>query len=231
VHQVLLAGGNAIDAGVAVAAALGVVEPFMSGLGGGGWMQVHHAASGEHNTLDYCGRVPFAAAPGPGEGGLGGRLTPHSKSVGPLSSVVPGSPAGWLEMLRRYGTMSAAEAFAPAIELAEQGFPMTKRGADFFRANFEPGQRLSAERHPFAEVRRIFTHCGTRDYEFGELVSGRAGLSAPSAHARSLTNFYPPHVLSERFRIKRALHGHRRVASDCRFRNGEKASEPVWNLV
>ena len=141
--QILCAGGNAIDAGIAVAAALGVVEPFMSGLGGGGWMQVYHAATGEHNTLNYCGRIPQAATLGPDGPGL----TPHTQSVGPLSSVVPvrtfvhfpifstatyrvsglirlfkmmnsvfkmmnsvfkmgmllcqGSPAGWLEMLRR----------------------------------------------------------------------------------------------------------------------------------
>ena len=88
--QVLLAGGNAIDAGIAVAAALGVVEPFMSGLGGGGWMQVYHAATGEHQALNYCGKIPEAAALGPDGSGF----TSQTQSVGALSSAVPGSPAG-----------------------------------------------------------------------------------------------------------------------------------------
>src|SRR5215216_7381433 len=63
--RVLMEGGNAVDGAVAVAAALGVVEPFMSGLGGGGgFMLIYEARTGQVHGLDYMGRVPAAADPG-----------------------------------------------------------------------------------------------------------------------------------------------------------------------
>eukprot|EP01048_Picozoa_sp_COSAG05_P025051 COSAG05_NODE_6186_length_1004_cov_33.645304_1_plen_184_part_01 len=111
--RTLAAGGNAIDAAIAVAAALNVVEPFMSGLGGGGWMQVYHAASGEHKVLDYCGQCPAGANL------ADGRFDASTKGLGILASVIPGSPAGWHAMLQRYGSgrLTSAQIFQPAIEL------------------------------------------------------------------------------------------------------------------
>ena len=127
--RTLAAGGNAIDAAIAVAAALNVVEPFMSGLGGGGWMQVFHKASGSHQVIDYCGACPAAAD-------LASGLfdAPGAKQIGILAPVVPGSPAGWFAMLERYGsgTLTTSQIFAPAIELAEGGFPISKFGSDHF---------------------------------------------------------------------------------------------------
>ena len=79
--RTLAAGGNAIDAAVAVAAALNVVEPFMSGLGGGGWMQVYHAATGDHKILDYCGQCPAAADPSRFD-------APGAKTLGILAPVL-----------------------------------------------------------------------------------------------------------------------------------------------
>ena len=142
--RILAAGGNAIDAAIAVAAALNVVEPFMSGLGGGGWMQVYSAGTGEHQILDYCGQCPAAADL------TSGRFDPPgAKQVGILAPVVPGSPAGWFAMLERHGSgqLSAAEIFAPAIELAENGFALSKFGSDHF-----PGPGPYASASAFGDV-------------------------------------------------------------------------------
>jgi gamma-glutamyltranspeptidase/glutathione hydrolase len=128
--RMLMAGGNAIDAAIATAAALNVAEPFMSGLGGGGTMLVH-PASGETVTLHYGGNFPTEASVD--------TLDAASIDIGPKASSVPGAPAGWLAALDRYGTMDAATVFAPAIEYAENGFALTVKGSAFFASG---AQRL-----------------------------------------------------------------------------------------
>jgi gamma-glutamyltranspeptidase/glutathione hydrolase len=140
--RLLLAGGNAIDAGVAVAAALNVVEPFMSGVGGGGFMQVK-TARGEHAACDYAGTIPAGANYSLFDG------KPDNANCGPLSPLVPGSAAGWLAVLERFGSKSAAEVFAPAIELAEGGFGLTKKGSEFFESSFAV---LDASSWPFRDA-------------------------------------------------------------------------------
>src|SRR5436190_1922051 len=126
--RALLAGGNAIDAAVATAAALNVVEPYMSGIGGVGYMVIYHARSRTLAVLDYNGRAPYAAE-------LRRFTTPEAKQVGFLSPLVPGACGGWLAALERFGTMDRAAAFAPAIELAERGFALTRKNAEFFEIN------------------------------------------------------------------------------------------------
>ena len=121
--RMLMAGGNAIDAAVATMAALNVVEPYMSGLGGGGVMLLH-LSNGETQMLDYSGRAPAAAD--------ASVLDAESVDVGPRSLTTPSALAGWLAALERHGTMSPADVFAPAIEYAEQGVPLTVKNALFF---------------------------------------------------------------------------------------------------
>jgi len=122
--RILIDGGNAIDAAVAVAAALNVVEPYMSGLGGDGYMHIYSAREGEHKVLDYMGRAPYAATfDEVGEAA--------SRERGPRSPIIPGACGGWLAALERYGSMDAAAVFRPAIEYAEQGFPLTVKNAEF----------------------------------------------------------------------------------------------------
>lgn len=123
--RTLLAGGNAIDAAVAVAAALNVCEPYMSGLGGDGYMLVHTARDEKLHALDYVGRSPYAAT-------ADAFADPGEKEDGPKASLVPGAPGGWLAAHERFGSLPLDQIFAPAIEYAEGGVPLTVKGATFY---------------------------------------------------------------------------------------------------
>jgi gamma-glutamyltranspeptidase / glutathione hydrolase len=137
--EILLAGGNAVDAAVAVAAALNVVEPFMSGAGGIGLLLVSRAGTGERHVLDFIGPAPRAADPA-------GCAAEHLAG-GPRSCAVPGNVAGWLAALERFGSMSRARVLAPAIRLAEEGVPLTWKSVDFFEAaRATLGRTAEAER-------------------------------------------------------------------------------------
>ncbi|MBT4137709.1 MAG: gamma-glutamyltransferase [Candidatus Latescibacteria bacterium] len=126
--RMLLNGGNAFDAVVAVAAALNVVEPYMSGIAGVGYALVRNAQDKTMRVLDYCGPTPHEA-----RAELFHKVT--DKDHGPRSCLVPGACAGWLELLAKHGTMSPAQVFAPAIELAENGYAVTVRNAQFMSDN------------------------------------------------------------------------------------------------
>ena len=125
--RILMQGGNAIDAAVATAAALNVVEPYMSGIGGVGYMHIYSARDKEHKILDYVGLTPQATDIA--------LYSAAEQDRGPLSPLVPGACGGWLEALRRYGSMDAAAVFAPAVEQAEQGFALTVKNHEFFAAS------------------------------------------------------------------------------------------------
>jgi gamma-glutamyltranspeptidase / glutathione hydrolase len=124
--RVLMQGGNAIDAAVAVGAALSVVEPFMSGLGGGGgFMTIREARTGTVHCLDYVGHTPFASDPA-----AFSDLEQMGADI--RSSCVPGVLGGWLAALDRFGSLDRASVFQPAIELAERGWPISAFAARMF---------------------------------------------------------------------------------------------------
>jgi len=122
--EMLWRGGTAVDAAVAAAATLNVVEPFMSGIGGDGLLLLTLGKTGERKVLDFMGRTPFGATPE--------ACTAEDLQRGPKSCLVPGNCAGWWEALGTHGRLSPAVVFDPAIRHAEQGFPLTHRGAFFF---------------------------------------------------------------------------------------------------
>ena len=116
--RMFLQGGNAVDAIVATAAALNVVEPYMSGIAGVGYALVYANKDKRIRVLDYCGRTPHAATPNL-------YTDPSLLEGGIMSPLVPGACGGWLTLLETYGTMDRATVFGPAIELAEKGFAFT----------------------------------------------------------------------------------------------------------
>jgi len=118
--RILKAGGNAVDAAIATWAVQGEVEPGMTGLGADMFALIYLAKTGEVKFINGTGFAAQAATIDfyKAKGGL-----PDS---GPLSIAVPGAVGGAAFALKKYGTRPLAEVFAPAIEIAEQGFPITE---------------------------------------------------------------------------------------------------------
>src|ERR1700688_29790 len=121
---ILKQGGNAVDAAVAVAFALAVVEPAAGNIGGGGFMLVR-LADGKTNFFDYR-----EVAPGKATRDMyiqDGKLIPDASTLGYRSIAVPGTVAGLELALETHGTMKLAQVMAPAIRLAKDGFPITEK--------------------------------------------------------------------------------------------------------
>jgi len=128
--QILKRGGNAVDAAVATAFAMTVIEPFMSTIAGGGTMLVYLARRGEVEAVDFNVQAPAACHERvyPLAEGVATDLFPwrrvvdDANIVGHRAVAVPGSVAGLCLALARYGTMALADVLAPAIALARDGF-------------------------------------------------------------------------------------------------------------
>ena len=135
--RVLFGGGTAVDAAVAVGATLGVVEPFMSGIGGGGGsMLIYEAATRTVRALDYLGRTPAAA-----DAAAFSSIDEIDTDV--RSATVPSVLAGWLTAHERFGRLERGVLFQPAIDLAEQGWPVSPWAAGIFHDH-----AFRLKRHP-----------------------------------------------------------------------------------
>jgi len=121
-EEVLAAGGNAFDAAVAVSAALAVVEPYASGLGGGGFWLLHLARGDRDVFVDGREVAPGAARPDMYLDAAG-NVRPGLTLDGPLAAGIPGHPAALVHIAKRYGKLPLARSLAPAIRLAEEGVP------------------------------------------------------------------------------------------------------------
>jgi gamma-glutamyltranspeptidase/glutathione hydrolase len=122
-HEILARGGNAFDAAVAVAATLAVVEPWNSGLGGGGFFLLHRARDGFEIMIDARERAPLAATRDMYL--RNGRPVPALSIDGALAAGIPGTPAALAHLARNYGKLPLKQTLAPAIRLARDGFPAT----------------------------------------------------------------------------------------------------------
>ncbi|MEM1239049.1 MAG: gamma-glutamyltransferase [Cyanobacteria bacterium P01_H01_bin.26] len=151
--EVLRQGGNAVDAAVATAAALGVTDPFSAGIGGGGFMVIYRRDQDRVITLDGREEAPAAVTSDlfrdredPTDANL--PFFPNRISSG-LAVGVPGTPLNWQTALARYGTLSLAEALTPAIQLAETGFEVD---ATFAQQVAQNQERFGA----FASTRQLY---------------------------------------------------------------------------
>ncbi|MBH97706.1 MAG: gamma-glutamyltransferase [Rhodospirillaceae bacterium] len=120
--EILARGGNAFDAAVAVSAALGVVEPYGSGLGGGVFFLLHRASDSKYTMIDGREVAPLASTPDMYLD-ANGNPVPGASREGPLAAGIPGLPAALVHLAENYGRLSLSESLRPAIRLAEQGFP------------------------------------------------------------------------------------------------------------
>jgi gamma-glutamyltranspeptidase/glutathione hydrolase len=153
--RVLRKGGNAVDAAIATAAALGVTEPYSSGLGGGGFFVYYDAAHKKVKTLDGRETAPAAmkhdAFIDPATG-KPYNFTPELVTSG-VSVGVPGAPATWQTALDRWGSMSLRDVLAPASALARKGFVVDQT---FNRQTEENAERFRA----FTSTRKLFLRHG-----------------------------------------------------------------------
>ncbi len=135
--KILENGGNAVDAAVATAFAIGVLEPNASGIGGGGFMLIRMAETGETIVIDYREQAPGKATPTMFKVDENGKVINNEITVGAKASGVPGTVAGLLTALEKYGTMDRKEVMQPAINYAENGIPVTVNLASIISDNYE----------------------------------------------------------------------------------------------
>lgn len=158
--DVLAAGGNAIDAAVAVGYALAVVHPAAGNIGGGGFAVVR-MADGTTATLDFREKAPLKASPNMYLDGEG-KLIPEASAIGHKAAGVPGTVAGMSALLERFGSKKLSELIAPAVTLAERGYQVSawqeKSLAEFAGV-------LSR----FASSRKYFLKADGSPYQEGEI--------------------------------------------------------------
>jgi len=146
--DILSAGGNAFDAAVAVSAALAVVEPHGSGLGGGGFWLLHRASDGHEVMIDGRERAPLSAHRDlflDSEG----RFVPSLALDGPLAAGIPGVAAALVHLSGRYGRLPLAQALVPAIGLARDGFDVDRQYASLAQLRAAALRSSSAARAQF----------------------------------------------------------------------------------
>ncbi len=159
--EILKKGGNAVDAAVAVGFALAVTHPSAGNIGGGGFMVIH-LNDGTNTTIDYREKAPASANEFIFQDSLGNFLPDKSQS-GVTSSGVPGSVAGLIYSLEKYGSLSLAEVLQPAIDLARNGFELQYRLAKSLEYELEYFNQYESSK-------KVFTKDGI-PFNEGELLT------------------------------------------------------------
>ncbi|MFL1547071.1 gamma-glutamyltransferase [Pseudomonas sp. O39] len=179
--DVLKAGGNAVDAAVAVGYALAVVYPAAGNLGGGGFMTVQ-LADGRKTFLDFREKAPLAAT---ADMYLDkdGKVIDGLSAKGHLAVGVPGTVSGMETALSQYGTLKRAQVIAPAIKLAENGFELEQGDIDLLHTatgEFEKDQ----------DLRAIFLHNGQPMQVGQKLVQKDLAKTLKEISAKGADGFY-----------------------------------------
>ncbi|MGB7646869.1 MAG: gamma-glutamyltransferase [Pseudomonas fluorescens] len=179
--DVLKAGGNAVDAAVAVGYALAVVYPAAGNLGGGGFMTVQ-LADGRMTFLDFREKAPLAAT---ADMYLDkdGKVIDGLSAKGHLAVGVPGTVSGMETALSQYGTLKRAQVIAPAIKLAENGFELEQGDIDLLHTatgEFEKDQ----------DLRAIFLHNGQPMQVGQKLVQKDLAKTLKEISAKGTDGFY-----------------------------------------
>lgn len=141
---ILAQGGNAFDAAVAIAAALAVVEPYHSGLGGGGFWLLHEEGIHKNTFIDSREMAPGAATKNMFLGKDGAVIAGASLNGG-LAAAIPGEPAALVYIAKHYGRLPLSKTLAPAIELAQKGFLVDPQ---FRRFSLFKGRLEQLRRYP-----------------------------------------------------------------------------------
>jgi gamma-glutamyltranspeptidase/glutathione hydrolase len=153
--EILKAGGNAVDAALATAAALNVAEPYMSGIGGSGYMLIYTAKDRRLRVLDYIGPASRNAS-------LDAFASEGEKNYGPKAPLLPSAAAGWFTAHAEYGSLPLDTLFAPAIGYATAGVPLTVKNAFFYQMMWNAGNLTEM-------TRAVFMPAG-RPPEAGEII-------------------------------------------------------------
>ncbi|HXQ20718.1 MAG TPA: gamma-glutamyltransferase [Candidatus Acidoferrales bacterium] len=159
--DMLQRGGNAVDAAVATALAVGVVSPSSCGIGGGGFMLIYLARQHRALALDYREVAPAAASRDMFV--RDGQVVPELSQRGGLAVAVPGEVAGLTTALHRYGRLALATVLEPAIRYARDGFTVTPHLAEEIERNRDALQAQPA-------LARIFLHADGTALAAGETV-------------------------------------------------------------
>lgn len=147
--EILKKGGNAIDAAVAVGFALAVTYPSAGNLGGGGFMVIH-LAGGKNIAIDFREKAPLSAHRDMYLNGSGD-FVPELSMQGATSAGVPGSVAGLIYALEKYGTLPLAEVIQPAIDLAKNGWRFEMRDSIYFSGSFPIFEKYPSSKKIFTK--------------------------------------------------------------------------------
>lgn len=225
--DILKAGGNAVDAAVAVGFALAVALPNAGNIGGGGFMLVHDARSGRDIALDFREVAPRGASRTMYLDGQGNVI--DGKSLHTHHAVgVPGTVAGMTHALARWGSMPLSRVMAPAIALAESGYPVSTPLAKILEqerrnmgrwpatraifwqdgAPLKAGERLVQK--DLARSMRLISEQGAKAFYQGDIAQKIAAEMAPHANAITLQDLYDYKVV-EREPVRGSYRGYRIV--------------------